>query len=209
MGPEWSPGPENRSLGMPRPFSRFWERPRGPNPPKYRPNSRQQPLLFTFYGGGRSYLAHPHVFLAIVGLFRVALALSLGFAGLRFLLYTRSVGDIVLNVGMRDLVVRSYVITGGVSQREVGRALMFPCRTLSDPVGGRGVRLGLVGSQEGTSGSLMVPYESICQSYTDTGQSSDPSGLVRSCRAISGSDGFPSEPCFGTTGPDKARRIAR
>ena len=40
MGPEWSPGPENRSPGMPRPFSRLWDRSRGPKPPKYSPNSR-------------------------------------------------------------------------------------------------------------------------------------------------------------------------
>ena len=26
MGPEWSPGPENRSPGMPRPFCRLWDR---------------------------------------------------------------------------------------------------------------------------------------------------------------------------------------
>ena len=30
-----------------------------------------------------------------------------------------------------------------------------------------------------------------------------------SCRAILGSDGFPSESCFGTTGPNGARQIAR
>ena len=69
--------------------------------------------------------------------------------------------------------------------------------------------MGPVGSQEGTSGYPMVPYGSVHQSYTDTGQSSDPSGLVGSCRAISGSDGFPSELCFGTTGPVGARRVAR
>ena len=64
-------------------------------------------------------------------------------------------------------------------------------------------------ARRGSSGSHMVPYGSVYQSYTDTGQSSDPSGLVGSRRAISGSDRFPSEPCFGTTGPDRARRIAR
>ena len=32
MGPEWSPGPENRPPGMPRPFSRLWDRSRGPKP---------------------------------------------------------------------------------------------------------------------------------------------------------------------------------
>ena len=69
--------------------------------------------------------------------------------------------------------------------------------------------VGPVRSRRGTSGFRMVPYGSVYQSYTDTGQSSDPSGLVGSRRAISGSDGFPSEPCFGTTGPDGARRIAR
>ena len=49
----------------------------------------------------------------------------------------------------------------------------------------------------------------VDQSYTDTGQSSDLSGLVGSRRAILGSDRFPSEPCFDTTGPDKARWVAR
>ena len=39
MGPEWSPGPENRSPGFPRPFSRLWDWSRGPNPRKYSPNS--------------------------------------------------------------------------------------------------------------------------------------------------------------------------
>ena len=73
----------------------------------------------------------------------------------------------------------------------------------------RWVWLGLVWSRQGTSGSHMVPYGSVYQSYPDTGQSSDPSGPVGSRRAISGSDGFLSEPCFGTTGPDRARRIAR
>ena len=92
-----------------------------------------------------------------------------------------------------------------------GQAPMFQCRTLSDPVRGQAswVELGPVGSRQGTSGSRMVPYRSVYRLYTDTGQSSDPSGLVGSLRAVSGSDGFPSEPCFGTTGPDEARRIAR
>ena len=40
MGPEWSPDPENRSPGFSRPFSRLWDRSRGPKPPKYSPNSR-------------------------------------------------------------------------------------------------------------------------------------------------------------------------
>ena len=40
MGPESSPGPENRSPGFARPFSHLWDRSRGPKPPKYSPNSR-------------------------------------------------------------------------------------------------------------------------------------------------------------------------
>ena len=40
MGPEWSPGPENRSPGFSRQFSRVWDRSRGQKPPKYSPNSR-------------------------------------------------------------------------------------------------------------------------------------------------------------------------
>ena len=43
--------------------------------------------------------------------------------------------------------------------------------------------MGPVGSQVGTSGPRMVPYRSVYQSYTDTGRSSDPSGLVGSHRA--------------------------
>ena len=69
--------------------------------------------------------------------------------------------------------------------------------------------MGWVGSRWVLSGSRMVPYRSVYQSYTDTGQSSDPPGLVGSLQAISASDGFPSEPCFGTMGPVGARRIAR
>ena len=53
--------------------------------------------------------------------------------------------------------------------------------------------VGPVGFRQGMSGSRMVPYRSVYQSYTDTGQLSDPSGLVASRRAMSGSDGFPSE----------------
>ena len=30
MGPEWSPGPENRPPGMPRPFPSLWDHSRGP-----------------------------------------------------------------------------------------------------------------------------------------------------------------------------------
>ena len=37
MGPEWSPGPENRPPGMPRPFPRLWDRSRGPKPRKNGP----------------------------------------------------------------------------------------------------------------------------------------------------------------------------
>ena len=34
MGPEWSPGPENRSPGFPRRFSCLWDRSRGPKTAK-------------------------------------------------------------------------------------------------------------------------------------------------------------------------------
>ena len=47
-----------------------------------------------------------------------------------------------------------------------------------------------VGSCWVPRGHFRVLHGSLYQSYTDTGQSSDPSGLVRSRRAISGSDGF-------------------
>ena len=83
-----------------------------------------------------------------------------------------------------------------------------PCRTLSDTVRDQAL-MGWGESRWVPRGHSRVPYGSVYQSYTDMGQSSDPSGLVGSRRAMSGSDGFPSEPCFGTTGPDGARRIAR
>ena len=38
MGPEWSPGPENRPPGMPRPFSRLWDRSLGPGRPQVGPS---------------------------------------------------------------------------------------------------------------------------------------------------------------------------
>ena len=41
MGREWSPGPENRPPGMPRPFSRLWDRSRGPGRPRVVPESAQ------------------------------------------------------------------------------------------------------------------------------------------------------------------------
>ena len=69
--------------------------------------------------------------------------------------------------------------------------------------------MGLLGSRWVPSGHVRVLYGSVYQSNTNTGQSSDTCGLVGSRRAKSVSDGFPSEPCFGTMGPDKARRIAR
>ena len=34
MGPEWSPGPENRPPGMPRPFPSLWDQSRGPKSDK-------------------------------------------------------------------------------------------------------------------------------------------------------------------------------
>ena len=40
MGPEWSPGGENRSPWISRPFPRLWDRSRGPKPPNYTPSSR-------------------------------------------------------------------------------------------------------------------------------------------------------------------------
>ena len=93
---------------------------------------------------------------------------------------------------------------GARARRGGGRAPAFRVACCQTQSGVRFDGLGWV-----PSGSRMVPNRSVYQSYTDTGQSSDLAGLVGSLRAISGSDGFPSEPCFGTTGPDMARRIAR
>ena len=106
------------------------------------------------------------------------------------------------------MVACGYVIPGGASQKGgvVGRL-----RSVSHvvrPSQGSGL-MGWVGSRWVLSGSRMVPYRSVYQSYTDMGQSSDPPELVGSLQAMSGSDGFPSEPCFGTTGPVGVRRIAR
>ena len=102
------------------------------------------------------------------------------------------------DIGVRDLVARGYRILslGARARRGGGRQPAFSvahCQTPSG-VGVSGVRLGPVGSQVGTSGPRMVPYGSVYQSYTDTGQSSDPSDPVGACRVISGSDGCPSEP---------------
>ena len=91
-------------------------------------------------------------------------------------------------VGVRDLVARGYSIPGGVSQRGGGQARMFPCRTLSDPARGQSW-IGWLGPDrpcQGTPGSHGVPYWSVHQSYTNTEQSSHPSGLDGVCRTMSG-----------------------
>ena len=64
MGSEWSPGPENRSPGFPRPFSRLWDRSHGPNPRKYRPNSRStHPAAATVTGAfGIAFCAGQYAF---------------------------------------------------------------------------------------------------------------------------------------------------
>ena len=54
MGPEWSPGPESWSPGMPRPFSRLWDRSRGQKPP---PRSKNP--LFGVSRWGHSALSFP------------------------------------------------------------------------------------------------------------------------------------------------------
>ena len=62
MGPEWSPGPENRRPGMPRPFPSLWDQSRGPKSPK-----RSKNVLFGVSrvghdrssGLGRTRLCHP------------------------------------------------------------------------------------------------------------------------------------------------------
>ena len=98
-------------------------------------------------------------------------------------------------VEVRDLVARTYFIPAGASQRVRGwvvgrrRSVSHVDRRRQGSGFDGWARLDPVGSQESTSGSHMVPYGS--KLYTDTGQSSDPSGLVGSHRAISGSDWFP------------------
>ena len=77
------------------------------------------------------------------------------------------------------------------------------CRTLSDPVRGQGL-MGSVGSRPVLLGYVRVLYGSVIysvyQSYTDTGQLSDPSRPVGSSRPILGSDRFPSDPLTGVDG---------
>ena len=70
--------------------------------------------------------------------------------------------------------------------------------------------MGYVGSRWVPRGQVRVPYGPVWvrKSYTDAGPG-DSRVIRRGSRAISGSDGFPSEPCFGTTGTNKARRVAR
>lgn len=58
-------------------------------------------------------------------------------------------------------------------------------------------------SHQGPYGPIWMCI-SMTESYTDTGQSSDISRLVSFRRTKSGSNGFPSESCFGTMGPDGA-----
>ena len=77
MGPEWSPGPENRPPGMPRPFSRLWDRSRGPKPPKYSPNSRSTAP------GGR-YWDNQHLFGVLESLFLLSFSRYGGPAGRGF-----------------------------------------------------------------------------------------------------------------------------
>ena len=92
-----------------------------------------------------------------------------------------------------------------------GRAPMFPCRTVSDPSGIRldgfsWISLGPIRARQGPIWSHKGPYISrtlIRDSRVIRRGSSGPVGPRQR------SDGFPSEHCFGTTGPDGARRIAR
>ena len=88
--------------------------------------------------------------------------------------------------------------------------------TLQDMPGGRGAnpKLKIVNGPMGPNVILVWPcgdlWGSVYESHSDTSPpSSHPSRLVGSRQAISGSDRIPSEPCFGTTGPDGARQMAR
>ena len=108
------------------------------------------------------------------------------------------------------MVARGYFTPGRTSQKGGWSGANVSVSHVVGPGQGSGL-MGLVGSRWAPSGHFRVPYGPVYQSYivNDTGQSNGPSGLVGSRQAKSGSDGFPSEPCFGTTGPDKARRVAR
>ena len=65
------------------------------------------------------------------------------------------------------------------------------------------------GAPEGPWGRRGVPYGSVHQSCTDTGQSSDPSSPVGSRRAKTGFRRKPVGTRYGPTGPDEPRRITR
>ena len=63
-------------------------------------------------------------------------------------------------IGVRDLVARGYFIPGGASQRGGGQAPAFRvarCRTGSHV----DIRLGPVGSRQGSSGLVGDPYGSV------------------------------------------------
>ena len=109
------------------------------------------------------------------------------------------------------MVARGYVIPRGVNQKGGGRApalRVARCQTTSG-VGVRGVGLvllGPVGARQGPGWSHIGPYISRTLIRDSRVIRRGSSGSIGPCRD---SDGFPSEPCFGTTSCDGARQIAR
>ena len=90
---------------------------------------------------------------------------------------------------------------GGGGQALAFRVARCRTRSLVD------IRLGPVGSRQGSPVLVGDPYGSVSQSYTDTGPSNLPSGLVRGRRTISAEVGFRRISVgsrFGTTGPVRA-----
>ena len=85
------------------------------------------------------------------------------------------------------MAAHSYFIPGGASQRGGGGGGQAPAfhvarcqtRSLVD------IRLGPIGSHQGSLGLVGDPYGSVSYSYTNTGPSSLASGLVGGRRAIS------------------------
>ena len=150
MRPEWSPGLENRPPGIPRPFSRLWDRSRGPKPAKIYPKLPiNRPRRLLVRKGGLSYQES-----------------------------MKATHDTTKDTFLRSSLQNLSTSSLGCANRSCGppkpgRLLLSGvrrCRRRS-----AGGPSGPDGAPEGPWGRRRVPYGSVHQSCTDTGQSSDPS----------------------------------
>ena len=109
----------------------------------------------------------------------------------------------IILVGVRAWLARGYFIPGGASQRGGGQAAAFRvarCRTrpLID------IRLGPVRARRGPVWVRILVVHRYRSIESSVRARRGPSGHIGQIR---GSVGFPSDPRFGTTGPDKVPRI--